>query len=256
MSYGEKEPQPWEYLRRRGRAEAAVLTGWLRGAFVLPVGDRPGVRHHSAASTRRMVLQALRERPVLQGFLATLDQRSRVWDVGGNLGTWAVACSSYEPWADVVSFEPHAPAAQVLQERGSRWGFEVHRHALGAKARTAEFPATDKVHGSHAETDQGRTVEVVPAGEIPAAPTHLKVDVEGAGPKVLEGFRPGQREAFEVLMLEAHGNAPDLLEHVPAGWRVRTFSSGDAAPKRFLAVSPSKDTQAAEGLMAHGAIDG
>ncbi|MWG33127.1 FkbM family methyltransferase [Halomarina oriensis] len=163
-------------------------------------GETVRFRRQTASEWDHMRAIAL-ERPMLSAFLDDLQPTDTVWDVGGNVGSWA--CFGASRGASVVTFEPVEANRRALARNVARNGLgdrvDVRSVALSNEAGIASFTLDNRcADGAGAgrgslldDWQDGAVVEVETArGDEVAAdtPDVLKVDVEGAEAMVLDGL--------------------------------------------------------------------
>lgn len=195
------------------------------------------------------------EDAVLRAQLSDLEPDDVFFDVGANVGTYACFAAGRLDGGRVVAFEPEPANAARLEANADRNGLDVdvRRIALSDADGTAhlERAGTAPGAGEHALADgaSDRTIEVaqrtgdglVEAGAVPV-PTVVKIDVEGAELKVLEGLAETlARDACRLVYCEVHpdrlrafGGDVDDLEALltAAGFEVTTLAR--LGEKHFL----------------------
>jgi FkbM family methyltransferase len=147
------------------------------------------------------------EAAVLDRFVADLRPGDRVVDVGANVGVYAALAAA--AGCEVVAVEPHWSTADRL--RGNVPAATVHECALGAGVGEVGLAVRNDRPGTQRAAVGGatRTVRQLPGDRL-ATPDVLKIDVEGAEPGVLDGFRralSGGR--VRVVYVEVHGVATE-----------------------------------------------
>jgi len=132
------------------------------------------------------------EGPVLEAFVDAVSAEDTVWDVGANIGSYALLAA--EVGANVVAFEPGAEARAQLVANAERNGLR-HRidptpialsdaggtATLGVSESTGSRALTDGGIGTTVPTERGDALEV-------PEPDVVKIDVEGAECAVLNGM--------------------------------------------------------------------
>lgn len=156
------------------------------------------------------------ERTILTDLLDALADDDVFWDVGANLGAYAIAAKLSRPAVDVVPFEP-VPATAARLERNLRLNdCAVAPRVLALSDRcgdaTVDRPSSHGQHSLEGSGDDAVTVrtaagdELVASGRTPA-PTVAKIDVEGHERRVLEGLsRTLAEEPPRLLYCEVHGS--------------------------------------------------
>ncbi|TYL39561.1 FkbM family methyltransferase [Natronococcus pandeyae] len=166
--------------------------------------------------------------------LAELDARcgptATVFDIGANVGIYALALAADRPGRRIVAFEPGPAVVDRLRTNVRLNGLEdrIDVHGCGIGDESAERPfyvstypelsAFDRAGASRWEASVA-AVRPVPvrrlddlAADLPE-PDAIKVDVEGAAPAVIRGARETLERHEPVLFVEIHedgleGDAP------------------------------------------------
>jgi len=137
------------------------------------------------------------EEEVLSHFLSELQPDDMVWDVGANVGIYTCFAAAVDDNIDVVSFEPHPKIADILRENRARNNVDgaVVEAALGDSRTSIELTEVgDTAHTmmDRDEESSGKvTVDSIVGDDILdeySSPTVMKIDVEGAELKVIEGL--------------------------------------------------------------------
>lgn len=201
------------------------------------------------------------EAEVLEALRPYLTTGAVLWDVGANIGLHAVTAARLAPQARVVAFEPDPVTFLRLagNVRLNGCAASLHPIALGDRDGTAMlYMNTGGNSGMsslvHAGTGPGTSVRLmradtlIAAGTV-AAPTVMKLDVEGGEEGVLRGF--GDRLADPSLRAVVYETTADLLSDparcpatrrlLAAGFRLRALPRTPTAAHRlanFLADRP------------------
>jgi FkbM family methyltransferase len=160
--------------------------------------------------------------------LGELERRcgpeSVVFDVGANVGVYALALAAGEPDRRIVAVEPAPVVADQLEANVRANGFEeridVRRCGLGAESGRQPFYVStytelsgfDRESATRWEADVA-AVESVPMTRLDdlvsesRPPDVVKIDVEGAGPAVLRGGRETLERHRPTLFIETHEDA-------------------------------------------------
>lgn len=205
------------YVVRRLAAE-------LIGAVPVPVlaGPNRG-RWWSLASAGRGFVAGRFESDRVETILALLRPGDVVWDIGAHKGYLTLAMArAVGPDGRVVAFEPSSQNLPYLR-RHVGWNrvrnVEIVPAALSDEAGEARFGGTGSTItfrlGQGDETVRVRTIgDVLAEGRPP--PTVLKLDVEGAEARVLEGAGDALDDVALVFVavhdLEAHAGTRRVLE--------------------------------------------
>lgn len=143
------------------------------------------------------------ERPVVADVLRTLESDDVFYDVGANVGTYTCFAGQVVDDGNVIAFEPHPANVDRLRENASLNDIqaEVRPVALSNERGSSELAVSGENEragvGTHSLStgEDGRTLEIetvegdqlIDEGEI-APPSVVKIDVEGAEQRVLEGL--------------------------------------------------------------------
>ena len=247
-------------LRNAVRAPGRTVAWWLRhGAYLLgsqsSCAITPGwtARCHPASRPVFELYARLSEfQREMEEFVALCRPSMTLWDVGAHFGLFTLAAARFGgPQATVIAFEPSDVAADILAANvrlaGAHARVRIRREAVGADDGLARLLTTG-AGGEHmvvpadtARTDAlripQRTLDSL-LMEGAAAPTHLKIDVEGSEDSVLRGARRLLAEHQPIVFLELHaemlrrsGRKPDqVLELLSAvgydDWREQSRPVG------------------------------
>jgi FkbM family methyltransferase len=172
------------------------------------------------------------EDSIRQAFLALLaalpdSEGGAFWDIGANIGIYSWSCAQARPDFRVVSFEPDAKNLECLRRTSAAWKLSRHDIVPCAVAdtvgRTTFF--TDEVSRATGSLESASsTFNATHYGAVPrgveietvtidsliaegfAPPLIVKIDVEGAELRVLQGGRSLLRECRPILLLEIFGD--------------------------------------------------
>ena len=147
-----------------------------------------------------------------------------LYDVGANVGIYAVTLAAGGPDRRVVAFEPSPPAVVCLRANVARNRLadrvEIHAYGLGDEHGTRPFyvSTAPELSGFDREsaTRWGATVgdrPNVPVRRLDdlslAPPDVIKLDVEGGGPAVLRGGHETLERHRPTLVVETHTTGLD-----------------------------------------------
>jgi FkbM family methyltransferase len=223
---------------QRLRVWGAGLTG--RAVLRLPGETIRPVFNVEGKLERRKICALDAEEAPLTRFLGELRPGDVVYDVGANLGLYAIPsamklashgrAATSRPTGRVIAFEPvPAWAARLRQNAQANrlTNLDVFDVALSDTNGRADFllkPIAGSGMGSlmagydvhipagnrhHIEVEVSRAEQVIARNNLPA-PTVLKIDVEGAEYKVLDGF--GEfiaQPACRFVLIEVHRGLSD-----------------------------------------------
>ena len=235
-------------LLRRGEVGVVggLALGLRFGARALP----PGHAH------TRQLLRGELEVPVQEALRRTLPPGGVLWDVGANVGFFALLGARLGgPSGRVVAWEPVAAVAADAREAALRSGLaaqiEVRAEAVGATAGEEELLVAGDASWSHlasrgnaAGTRSERvavtTLDDALAGGA-APPDVVKLDVEGSEGDVLRGARRLLAEVGPALVIELHDTAAEVCDLLDA--------AGYAVERLDAALAP-RDAPAHAHLLA------
>ncbi|WP_114575729.1 FkbM family methyltransferase [Saliphagus sp. LR7] len=157
------------------------------------------------------------ERAVLERFLADLVPEDVVYDVGANVGTYTCFAQQVVTEGQVHAFEPHpenaARLADNVRETGDRGVTRIHRVAVSSDSGRISLAVGGGVvgKGTHNVLDNGESSIPVEAERLDTCieehglrrPDVLKIDVEGAEDRVLEGAEE-TLEGARLVYVEVH----------------------------------------------------
>lgn len=197
---------------------------WLRAGYWQLRGVRPVTVGGTTARFTARTLQESRElgfladneRAVVADLLASLEPDDVLHDVGAHVGFYS--CFAGRAGADVVAFEPYPPNVERLRANLARnevaatvceLALSNERGEVGFERPSTDTPgwsraaiATDGTDGATVSTANGD--RLVTDGEVPA-PTVVKLDVEGAEGRVIEGYRETlARDDCRLVYCEVH----------------------------------------------------
>lgn len=213
--------QTARYLGNQSLAWLEAAYWRVRGVRPVTVGDTTA---RFGASTlhesREIEFLAANERPVVEALLAAVRPDDVLWDVGAHVGFYA--CFAGRAGCDVVAFEPYPPNVDRLRRNLAVNGVDaiVREHALTDERGTASFDHPDGARPGWSRaavaTDRDRPPEegtvvrtetgdgLIDDGEV-SPPTLVKIDVEGAEGRVIEGMRAGlASDDCRLVICEIH----------------------------------------------------
>ena len=154
------------------------------------------------------------ELPVLEDMRETLRDDDVLWDIGANMGSYALLGALVG--ANVVAFEPGARARSLLVDNAARNGvsdaIDATPYALSdydgeGVLRPASRPGIRKL----ADDGVGDTVPVRRGDSVSVpAPDVIKIDVEGVELAVLDGLGDRLSDS-RVCYVEVHDEAEEPL---------------------------------------------
>jgi len=158
-----------------------------------------------------------KEEPVISKFVDSLGPSMTVWDVGANIGVFAVLAADTAD--EVVGFEPVPSTVQRLEdnlqlndadgvalnvalsdERGEM-DLGLERDEVGTQTPAFDLDPRTETAAVTVETIAGDQL----VADVPA-PDALKIDVEGAEGEVLAGLED-TLEDVSVVVVETHGES-------------------------------------------------
>lgn len=193
--------QTARYLWNQSKIWLRATVWWARGSRPITIGETTArFAAETIHESREIEFLASNETTVLEDLLDELGPGDVFYDAGAHVGFYSsfAALSG----ATVVSFEPYPPNVGRLESNLALNGVDatVRRIALSDERGEIAFDQPDDAtpgwsRSAIAVGDDGDvTVEadtgdrLVASGEIPP-PTVVKIDVEGAEGRVIEGMR-------------------------------------------------------------------
>ncbi|GIG19831.1 hypothetical protein Cch01nite_05550 [Cellulomonas chitinilytica] len=150
----------------------------------------------------------------MDAFLPRVPDDALVWDVGANVGIYAVLLSRAAPKGRVVAFEPVPESRARLSanlEKNHAENVTVEPVALSNHSGTARMTVHPEAHGcdqiSLSPADDGVEVETATGDRFASRygdPDVIKVDIEGHEPEFLEGCWDMLERRKPLLMLEVN----------------------------------------------------
>ncbi len=176
------------------------------------------------------------ERHILESIVEEARPDDTVWDIGACLGIHTFTAAKHLPDGDVIAFEPMPTNRGVLIDNmtvNRLDNVEVRREALSNEYGEAEFAIRESVeagYGRHSldvgDYEKIKSINVpvtqgdaIVENEEAPAPNIVKIDVEGAGPLVLEGLQNElSRDSCRHVFFETHEPNPVQPSHEDFGY--------------------------------------
>ena len=135
------------------------------------------------------------------------------YDIGGNIGLFAIWAALNFPNSKIKSFEPHPETFHFLSKNMSQFvGCAVRNVALGSKNGLGFISSNTESRSNRVSSDaareekSGHEIQIVAFEELVAAERQeidlLKIDCEGAEWDIFENVRPFQR--VRLIRMEYH----------------------------------------------------
>ncbi|MGH2839244.1 MAG: FkbM family methyltransferase [Solirubrobacteraceae bacterium] len=213
-----------QLARLEGGPGGRIVRG---GTYTIPFGAGHGLRLAAGSLSLSSaqaggVLRGLHETQVQEALRRCLPPGGTLVDVGAHVGYLTIiAARLVGPAGSVVAVEPVPENARAIERNATLNGFaNVRTIEAAAAARSGEaelITVADTLWtrlasvGEHPlESDRSlvRTValdDLLEAGELPAVPDVVKIDVEGAELEVLEGMRGMLAGGATSVICELHG---------------------------------------------------
>lgn len=209
----------WTYIEKFGNP-IRVEIGPGAGTFDVATWEEYSVLNNALET----------ERPIIAAMAEVTEPTDTIWDVGANIGTYTVLLGSDLSTGEVVSVEPYPANATRLRTHitANATPATVTEVALGDEHGTAELAILYSENSGtqqhsyaseYIDRDQQVATCEVPlttgdeliASGVPS-PDIVKIDVEGAGIRVLNGFEGALRAGrCRALFIEPHENRDALL---------------------------------------------
>jgi FkbM family methyltransferase len=211
-------PVRWWYRRGSVRVNAGIGVGLRLSAAHIPVS-------HAHAG---LLVSGLLEVPVQEAMRRHLGEEEVLYDVGANVGFFALAGARLVgPAGAVYAFEPvpdNAAAVRAGAALNELRNVEVIEKAAGRAAGRDRLLLVEDLSWSHLESRGAHPratdsvdIEIVAIDDLVAAgqirPPHLvKIDVEGSEIDVLAGMRRTIEEHRPAIVCELHDTAAAFVE--------------------------------------------
>lgn len=177
------------------------------------------------------------EEHVLKEIIERCRHDDIFWDVGACLGIHSFIISKFIPYGKVVSFEPMPSNRGILMDNKSvneQHNIDVSKIALSNKNEIREFSIRESVKagfGRHSFTtgdyDDIKTIDVTTRRGSDTQhpnPNIVKIDVEGAGPLVIEGMKDILKsDECHTVIFETHEPNPVQPSHEDFGYSTSDF---------------------------------
>jgi FkbM family methyltransferase len=177
-----------------------------------------------------------REAAIRQTFDSVLqalpsEGRQAFWDVGANVGLFSWHCAMVRPDFEIVSFEPDAKNLQCLRRTAERWRLDRHTIVPCAVAERSGLAVffVDDIAGATGSLEKSQSfnfhhyghhapeieVETVSLDDFLArgrtAPSLIKIDVEGAELRILQGGAGVLRDHQPILFYESFNHRTETV---------------------------------------------
>lgn len=167
---------------------------------------------------------------MLAALSAACDPDAVIYDIGANIGVYALALAAEAPNRQVFAFEPAPPVADRLRAnvRVNDFGdrIDVEPVGLGEEATTRPFYISTYTELSAFDREQASRWEanVIDVHNVPVSrlddclderpvPDAIKIDVEGAEAAVIRGGHETLTRHRPTLFLEVHEGAATATRH-------------------------------------------
>jgi FkbM family methyltransferase len=174
------------------------------------------------------------------------------WDIGGNIGCFAIWLFRRQPNAQITSFEPCAETFAVLSKNQAEWkNYRWEIRPYGLSDRDQQVEAFTPI-GNYGETSRHvrsgtptelrlRNVATVWKEEGGPAVDFLKIDCEGDEYEIISAIPDGMWSSLENILVEIHSrpdkNPQTLRDTLMArGFHIR---QGTVNPELWLASKSS-----------------
>lgn len=179
----------------------------------------------------------------------------RVWDIGGNIGCFAIWALRRQPHLHITSFEPCMETFEILSKNRSEWSnksWEVRPFGLADRDQSVSAFVP---HNSYGQTSRHatsgiptqlslRNIATVWEEEGRPAIDLLKIDCEGDEYEILKAVPAAMWNSIATIIMEVHpreGKSPDELK---ACLQANGFDPrpGRVNPDLWLAIKPAHIT--------------
>jgi FkbM family methyltransferase len=223
----------------------------------------------------------VREASIHEIFAAVLgalpqDKRGAFWDIGANNGWFTWQCATLRPDFEIVSFEPDPKNVRCLERTSQRWnlsGLTIVPSAVAERTARAPF-FIDDIAGSTGSLERTQSfnlhhyghrapqieVDTIALDDFSAAratpPSVIKIDVEGAELRVLQGASGLLREYRPILFYESFNHRAETRALLDSYGYLVYDSDFRRAPveetTNFIAVAPDRAAVVMSALTALG----
>lgn len=188
---------------------------------------------------------------LLAAALAMVQPGHHVWDVGANVGVFAIAAAGLSGTGHIVAIEADIWLAGLLRRTGrlaenAGFTFSVVPAGAYSEAGVCEFEisrrgrASNHLRAVSGSSQTGGVRETVVIATLPLdallahfpPPDVVKIDVEGAELHVLRGMSQVLREARPLIFCEVNSTerASVLALMADAGYVARNIATGEVDP--------------------------
>jgi FkbM family methyltransferase len=173
------------------------------------LGPCRGLRYCVRSGFGVKFMLGLREKEEIRVCTEIVQQRNLVYDVGANIGAYAMLFSRLVgPSGKVIAFEPSPAVAKDLRANLALNGManvDVVESAVGAEEGTARFdPVGGESAIGHVSASGSVTVKILALDGIGGDPDVIKIDVEGYESQVLLGSTKTIIRCQPLLLIELH----------------------------------------------------
>jgi len=210
-----------------------IIRRFIPKTVNIMAGPLRGTRWCSGSGSQQYWLGTY-ERDKQEKFFATVSEGDVVFDIGANTGLYTLLAAKASGEAGhVYAFEPAERNLDFLKRHihlNNCTNVTIFPSAVADKAGTAFFDQGENHATGHLANEGETPVEVVTVDTLISDgktrhPDLLKIDVEGAEVKVLQGAINALRETRPVVFLAIHGaqqytECCDILTN--AGYHVET----------------------------------
>jgi len=183
------------------------------------------------------------EYDILADYINEISSGDVIFDIGANTGIYTCFAGVGNPEGEIVAFEPYGPNVDILKQNlslNSINNVRIITTALSDTKGTVEFEVPEyDIYGYgtgsiEIDDDTTKTVEIdtITGDELIKndinQPNVIKVDVEGAEGRVLEGLSAGlKNEKCRVVYCEVHENTESDIETLlrDAGFKTSVHTS-------------------------------
>lgn len=176
-----------------------MLFRYVGSQYTLSVGATETVFHITSKKDLKRVRSVMGEKRILTTILHDLEPDDVFYDIGANIGIYTCPAAAITTRGQVHSFEPMETNTDRLEQNLDINNREacVHEVVLTDSTGTVTVPDGDLPPGTSVTVSASRTEEneksafagedIIKARSLPE-PTVMKIDVEGAEMKTLQGF--------------------------------------------------------------------
>lgn len=149
------------------------------------------------------------EKGIINDLLTELSKNDVFYDIGANIGTHSLFASKIVSSGEIHAFEPHSVNYEVLKDniKLNKADIQTHKFGLFNEEKEIGFNSISETTAegkAHIDSDEEINIQVKRTDELKIPnPDVVKIDVEGAEKRVLEGMENIISDC-RAIYIEAH----------------------------------------------------